>query len=163
MTKSPEGRPTTYGRLWLVSSFELGTVVDRVRDGLVAGAVGAVVGAAPSSVYGVVTGTLEEPALAAGSILVPHEQRPARLVAAAVPVHLGLSLGWGVVLAHLLPRRRPVAEGVLAGLTIAGLDLSIGRRVRRRVEELPLAPQVADHLAYAIAVAWTLSSRRRSP
>jgi len=136
--------------------------VDRVRDGLVAGSVGAVLGAVPSSVYGVSTGTLEEPTLTAGSILLSDEQRAGRLVAAAVPVHLGLSLGWGVILAHLLPRRRPVTEGVLAGLIIAVLDLTMGRHLHRRVAELPLAPQVADHLAYAIAVALTLSWRRGS-
>ncbi len=134
----------------------------RVRDGLVAGSVGAVLGSVPSSVYGVATGTLEKPTLAAGSILLPDEQRADRLAVAAVPVHLGLSLGWGVILAHLLPRRRPVTEGVMAGLTIAVLDLTMGRYVRRRVAELPLAPQVADHLAYAIAVALTLSRRRGS-
>jgi hypothetical protein len=136
--------------------------VGRVRDGLVAGSVGAVLGGVPSSVYGVATGTLEEPTLAAGSMLLPDEQRADRLVAAAVPVHLGLSLGWGVILAHVLPRRRPVTEGVLAGAIIAVVDLMMGRRVRRRVAGLPLAPQVADHLAYAITVALTLCWRRGS-
>lgn len=128
-----------------------------------AGTAGAVVGALPSTLYGLVTGTLLEPTLAAGSILLPDEDAPERLVAAAIPVHLALSVGWGVVLAHVLPRRRPALEGALAGLAIAGLDLGIGGRLRRRVADLPLVPQVADHVAYGLAVGAVLGRRRSRP
>jgi hypothetical protein len=48
----------------------------------------------------------------------------------------------------------------VAGLGIAALDLGIvGRRVPR-IRALPLAPQVADHLAYTETVAVVLARRR---
>ena len=67
---------------------------------------------------------------AAGAMVLPHEKRTAVLLVVAVPVHLALSLGWAVVLAVALPRRAEPAWGVVAGLGIAALDLSvIGRRI----------------------------------
>jgi len=93
-------------------------------------------------------------------MLLPGEERPARLFAAAVPVHLAFSFGWAVVLARVLPRRHTVAAGALAGLAIAALDLGVGRRRFPRVRELQLLPQVADHLAYGAAVGFVLARRR---
>jgi hypothetical protein len=101
-----------------------------------------------------------EAALAAGSILLPDETRRGRLLAAAVPVHLALSLGWGVVLARALPRGPTAAEGAAAGLAIAILDLGVLGRRFARIRALPLAPQLADHVAYGAAVSWVLARRR---
>lgn len=131
-------------------------------DAFVAGAVAAVVSGVPSSAWALATGrSLTEGALAAGSLLLPREQRPAVLVAAAVPVHLTLSIGWALVMTAILPRRRPVAWATLAGLGIAALDLGvIGRRLPR-IRALPQPPQVADHLAYGAAVGVVLELRRR--
>jgi hypothetical protein len=97
--------------------------------------------------------------LAAGSLLLPHETRRRRLLAAAVPVHVALSLGWAVVLARILPRGREVTGGAIGGLGIAALDLGIGARRFPRVRALPLLPQVADHVAYGASVGFVLARR----
>ena len=126
-----------------------------------AGAAGAVVGSVPSTVWALASGGDPlEATVAAGSMLLPGEERRARLFAAAVPVHLAFSFGWAVVLAHVLPRKRTAAAGALAGLGIAALDLGAGRRLFRRVRDLPLLPQVADHLAYGVTVGFVLARRR---
>lgn len=133
-----------------------------VSDAFAAGAVAAVVSGVPSTVWALATGrSLTDGALAAGSLLLPREHRPAVLMAAAVPVHLTLSLGWAFVMAATLPSRRPVGWATLAGLGIAALDLGvIGRRLPR-IRALPQPPQIADHLAYGATVGVVLSRRRR--
>ena len=133
-----------------------------LRDALAAGAAAAILSGAPSTVHAVATGRDPlEAALAAGSIVCAGERRRGRLLVAAVPVHLALSLGWSLVLAAVLPRRRTVACGALAGLCIAALDLGlIGRRFDR-IRALPQLAQVADHLAYGATVGAVLSGRRR--
>jgi hypothetical protein len=133
-----------------------------IADPLVAGAIAAVVSGVPSTVWALATGrSLTEGTLAAGSVLLAREQRPAVLAAAAVPVHLTLSLGWAFVIEALLPRRRPVAWGALAGLGIAALDLGVIGRHHPRIRALPQPPQVADHLAYGATVGLVLDLRRR--
>lgn len=131
-------------------------------DAFLAGTVAAALSGVPSSVWALATGrSLTEGALAAGSLLLPREQRPAVLVAAAVPVHLTLSLGWAFVMTAILPSQRPVAWATLAGLGIAALDLGvIGRRLPR-IRALPQPPQIADHLAYGATVGVVLHLRRR--
>src|SRR5439155_1517772 len=81
----------------------------------------------------------------------PERGTPA-LLAAAVPAHLAVSLGW----AFVLPRRAGVAGGALAGLAIAALDLGVLARWFPRVRALPLGPQVADHVVYGAVVGWAL-------
>ena len=87
-----------------------------------------------------------------------HRRRPPALhLRAGLATHVGLSLGWGAVLGVLLPSRRTVAWGALAGLGIAMLDLAgVGRRFKA-VAALPTAPQVADHLLFGATVGWWLS------
>jgi hypothetical protein len=132
-----------------------------LRDAVAAGGVAAIVSGAPSTVDAVLTGgRVLDGALAAGSIVLPREKRPIRLLLAAGPVHLALSLGWALVLAAALPSRRPIAAGALAGLGIAALDLGIIGRHFDRIRALPLGPQIADHLAYGIAVGAVLRVRR---
>jgi hypothetical protein len=133
-----------------------------IEDALVAGAVAAVVSGAPSTLHAIATRTSPlEATLAAGTLLLPRERRPLALVLAAVPVHLALSLGWALLLAIALPRRRTVPWGAAAGLGIAALDLGVvGRRVPR-IRALPQLPQVLDHVAYGAAVGAVLSLRRR--
>ncbi len=131
-----------------------------VRAGVVAG----LVSGAPSTVYALVTG--EDPlsaTRAAGALLLPGEVRSGRLVGAALPVHAGISLGWGVVLAAVLPRRATVAWGVLAGLAIGALDLNLPGRRTARVRALATAPQVADHVAYGAVAAAVIAHLRRRP
>src|SRR5260370_10595330 len=120
-----------------------------LRAGLRAGAVAGVLSGAPSTLHAVATGRSPIDALrAAGTVIFPDEAAPASLAAAGVVAHGAISLGWGVVLAAVLPRRRAVVWGALAGLAIAGLDLgALGRRWPR-IPALPVVPQVADHLAF---------------
>jgi hypothetical protein len=132
-----------------------------LKDGMAAGAVAAVVSGAPSTLWALAAGgEALEPTLAAGSILLPRERRRARLVAAAVPVHLALSIGWALVLAAVLPRGRAVSAGAAAGLGIAAFDLGLLGRLFPRVQALPLAPQVADHALYGATVGFVLDRRR---
>jgi hypothetical protein len=132
------------------------------EDALIAGAVAALVGSLPSTLWSL--GAARDPleaTLAAGSVVLPGEHRRGRLVAAAAPVHLSLSLGWALVLTRLLPRGHEVARGAAAGLGIAALDLGIARRRFPRVRALPMLPQLADHLAYGATVGYVLARRRR--
>jgi hypothetical protein len=132
-----------------------------VRDALAAGAVAGVVSGAPSTIHALLTRRPPlEATLAAGSLLLPREQRPARLLLAAIPVHTALSLGWAAALTGLLPRRGTIAAAAVAGLAIAALDLGLVGRRFPRVRALPAVPQVADHLAYALTVASLLARRR---
>ena len=101
----------------------------------------------PSTVHALATGRDPlEATLAAGSILLPRERRRGRLLAAAAPVHLGLSLGWTVALDRTGVRGAPA--GALAGLAIAALDLGLAGRRFPGVRALPLGPQLADHVAF---------------
>ena len=130
-------------------------------DAAVAGAVAAVLSGAPSTAHALLTGADPfEASLAAGTLLLPSERRASRLLPAALAAHGALSLGWAVVLAVVLPRRRTVAWSLPAGLGIAALDLGVVGRRYPRIRALPLAPQVLDHLAYAAAVGSVLSRRR---
>ena len=135
---------------------------ETVRDAIAAGSVAAVASGAPSTLYTVLTrGSLLEPALAAGTLLLPRERRPARLLLAAAPVHVALSLGWALVLTAALPAKRTTALGALAGLGIAALDLGVIGRRYPRIRALPQLAQVADHLAYGTTVGAVLRTRRR--
>jgi hypothetical protein len=93
-------------------------------------------------------------------LLLPREQRTVRLLLAAVPVHFAISTAWGVVLAAVLPRRRTVLAGALDGLAIAALDIGLVGRRFPRMRELPLVPQLVDHVAFGAAVGAVLSRRR---
>ena len=100
--------------------------------------------------------------MAAGTLLLPRETRASRLLPAAALAHASLSLGWAFVLALLLPRRRLLLWSTVYGLAIAALDLGVIGRHFPRIRALPLAPQVADHLAYAWTVGLVLRARRRT-
>ena len=126
-----------------------------------AGLVGAAVSGVPSTV---ITLARREPLLdgarAAGAIVLPRETRTPVLLAAAVPVHLGLSLGWAAVISQL-PRQRAIF-GALAGLAIASVDLGlIGRRIPA-IRALPQKRQWADHVAYGLSVSYILNRTQRS-
>ncbi|HEY7594454.1 MAG TPA: hypothetical protein VH969_14985 [Actinophytocola sp.] len=130
--------------------------------GVKAGLVAAVLSGAPSTVHALVTG--QDPLAAtraAGAMLLPREQRAIPLLAAAVPVHLALSLGWGVVLAAVLPRRHTTAWGAAAGLAIAALDLRVPGRRTARIRELRMKPQVADHVTFGITAGAAIAELRR--
>jgi hypothetical protein len=120
----------------------------------------ALLSGAPSTLYALASGRDPlEATLAAGSILLPGETRRTRLVAAAVPVHLALSLGWAVALERA--GVRGARRGALAGLAIGGVDLSVAARVLPRIRALPLLPQLADHAAYGAVAGHMLARARR--
>jgi len=101
----------------------------------------------PSTVHALATGRDPlEAALAAGSVLLPRDASRVRLVAAAVPVHVVLSLGWTLALDRA--GVRTARGGALAGLAIATLDLGVAGHAFPRVRALPLGPQLADHAAF---------------
>ncbi len=107
----------------------------------------------PSTAHALATGRDPlEAAYAAGTILLPGETRPQRLLAAAVPVHLGISIAWTVALDRA--GVRGAARGAVAGVAIAALDLGLVGRHFPRIRALPVVPQLADHAAFgAIAAA----------
>jgi hypothetical protein len=114
----------------------------------------------PSTLHALATGRDPlEATVAAGSILLPGETRRTRLLAAAVPVHLALSLGWALALDRA--GVRGARRGALTGLAIGVVDLSLAARVLPRIRALPLLPQLADHVVYA-AVAGHVLARARA-
>jgi hypothetical protein len=135
----------------------------RWADALAAGLIAAVASGAPSTAW---TLARREPLLeagrAAGSLLLRRERAgDLALLAAAVPVHLALSLGWAAVLERAVPRGRELPGSVLGGLVIAALDLGvIAPRWAPRVRALPQGRQCADHVAFGLAVGVVLQRRR---
>jgi hypothetical protein len=135
-----------------------------LRAGLRAGAVAGVLSGAPSTVHALATRRSPIDALrAAGTLLLADDAPPTALTAAGVVAHGAISLGWGVVLAAVLPRRQAVVWGALAGVAIAGLDLGVLGRRWPRIRALPTVPQVADHVAFGalVGAVFSRAGRRR--
>lgn len=123
-----------------------------------AAAAAAALSGIPSTAHALVTGRDPlEATLAAGSLLLPRETRRARLIAAAVPVHLALSLGWTVALDRA--GVRGARAGAAAGLAVAALDLGVVGRRLPRIRALPLLPQLADHAAFGAVAALLLDAQ----
>jgi hypothetical protein len=139
------------------------TLTVALADALPAGVAGAVLSGVPSTAWTLLRGdSLLDGATAAGSILLPRDRRTLPLLAAAVPVHLALSLGWAVVLSTAVPRGREVSGAVAGALAIAALDLGLVARRFPHVRALPQGRQWADHVAYGLAVGAVLRIRRRA-
>ena len=131
-----------------------------MRDALHAGLVAAVVSGAPSTAIALARGDdVLDGARAAGTLLLPRETRTLPLLAAAIPVHLALSLGWAVVLERVVPRGREPLGCLLGGLAVAALDLGVVGRRLPRIRALPQGRQWADHAAYGLAVGLVLRHR----
>lgn len=136
---------------------------EAIADGVAAAAVAAVGSGVPSTLHALLVGTSPlDATLAAGTLLLRDETRPRRLLLAAVPAHLGISLSWGVLMGVALPQRSTVAAGALSGLAIAAFDLGVLASRFPRIHALPLWPQVADHLAYGTIVGMVVTRRRRA-
>jgi hypothetical protein len=72
--------------------------------------------------------------------------------------HVAITVFWTAVLAVVLPKRRPVLEGVIAGAGIAALDLGIVGRRFPEIGALDAGPQVLDHLAFGVVASVVLAS-----
>lgn len=89
---------------------------------------------------------------AAGRMLAPRTDSPLTLLLAAGAAHGALTLGWTAVL-----RRLPggAVRGAGYGAAIAALDLGLARVVGgarfAAINELPVLPQVADHVVFGVA------------
>jgi hypothetical protein len=130
-------------------------------DAVAAGLVAAALSGAPSTLVTLARGEdLLESGLAAGSILLGEHAPAPLLLAAALPVHVALSVGWAGVLAAAVPRGREIEGGALGGLAIAALDLLVIGRRFPRVRALPQGRQWADHLAFGLIVGAVLKARR---
>jgi hypothetical protein len=133
-----------------------------VRDGLRAGTVAAIVSGFPSTFSALaMRHDPLEASLAAGSLLLPREERRDRFIAAAIPVHLAISGFWGVVLAATLPHRRTMSAGAVAGVAIGVFDLMVIGKRFPRIRVLPVIPQLADHIAFGLTVAWMLQGSEK--
>ena len=133
-----------------------------MRDGLAAGAAGALLSGIPSSLLTLARGDdLLASTRAVGRALFPTNDDDFVLLPAGVVGHVAISLGWGVVLEAVLPRRRTVLAGALAGLAIAALDLRVVGRRLPAIRRLPLRRQVLDHVAYGAVVGAVLIRRPR--
>ncbi len=125
-----------------------------------AGLAGAALSGVPSTVVTLARGEdLLDGVRAAGAIVLPRETRTPVLLAAAVPVHLALSLGWAAVLDAA--DAGPVS-GLALGLVIAALDLEVIGRRFPAIRALPQGRQWADHAAYGLVVGQWLRRRRGS-
>jgi hypothetical protein len=92
---------------------------------------------------------LLEATRAAGTLIPPGEPG---LVRGAI-AHCGVSLVCGELLACALPRRRSALCGAGAGLGIGVVNLlGLGRRYAA-IRALPLAPQLADNVAFGVIFA----------
>ena len=131
---------------------------DILDDALRAGPPAALLSGLPSTAYALLRKRDPfEATVAAGSILLPREPRRERLLVAAIPVHLVLSALWTVAIAVVLPRRNTLAEGTLAGLVIAAVDLGVIGSRFPRIRALEAGPQIADHIAFGIIAAAVLA------
>jgi hypothetical protein len=118
-----------------------------------AGFVAALLGGVPSTVDALVRGDDPLESTRAIGTIVTSSNKDSTLLLAAVPVHLGISMFWAAVIARLLPARRRLLLGALTGAGIAVFDLRVLGRSFPRIRALPLAPQIADHIAFAMIVA----------
>lgn len=132
-----------------------------ITETLQAAVVGGTLSGAPSTMHAVLTGA--DPlaaARAAGNIVLPMDAGRGQLLAAGAAAHSVISLFWASVLVQVLPRRRAVAWGALAGLGIAALDLGLLARRFPLIRALPAAPQWADHVAFGALVGAVITARR---
>ena len=124
-----------------------------LRNTVIAAALAGILSGIPSTVWAFVAGTDPwEATIAAGAVVVGTDAPFASLISAATVVHGSMSLFWAGVLCASLPRRRPIAWGVIAGALIAVLDILIIGRFLPAIRDLAFLPQLADHLMFGAVV-----------
>jgi hypothetical protein len=128
------------------------SLLTTVADGVAAGAAGALLSGAPSTIVTLIRG---------GDVLESTRAVGRGSLIAGGAAHVAISLGWGVLLAAALPQRHTVLAGAAAGVAIAGLDLGVVGRRLPAIRALDWRPQLLDHIAYG-AIVGAVVSRRRS-
>ena len=81
-----------------------------------------------------------------------------RSVVRGLLAHVAITVWWTAVLDRVLPKRRPVVEGAIAGLAIAALDLGVIGRRYPAIRALDAGPQVLDHIAFGVVAATALAA-----
>jgi len=127
---------------------------DVIRAAVVAGTLSGV----PSTLHAVLRWDSPLGATRAAGTLLGRPSAVRGLVA-----HGLISLGWAAVLARMLPRRRPVLAGAVAGGLIAVVDLGVAGRRFPAIRALPVVPQVLDHLAFGALIGIVLDRRALRP
>jgi hypothetical protein len=130
-------------------------------DGIVAGTVAGLLSGAPSMVHALLTGReLTASTRAVAGLVGLTRAAPPMQLAAGAAIHAALSIGWGITGAFALPRRYTIAVAALAGLGVGAVNLGIGRRRVPALRALPLAPQLADHVAFGAIAGAVIAARR---
>jgi hypothetical protein len=96
-----------------------------------------------------VVGYVRDATCAVGTLVPPG--RPGLLRGSLV--HLGISVLCGEALARVLPQTHSVGWGAAAGLTIGVINVGIIGRQFPSIKAFPLAPQLADNLAFGVVFA----------
>ena len=132
-----------------------------LRDLALAWMVATLFSGAPSTLHALASGAdVLQATRAAGQMLLPHVTDTARLFAAAALVHPVVSLFWTAVFERVLPHRHVMWWATAGALAVAALDLGlIAPFAFPAVAALPVAPQVADHLAWGALLGGTLQWR----
>ena len=92
---------------------------------------------------------VQEATSAIGTLVPPG--RPGLLRGALI--HVGISALCGEGLARTLPRRHSVAWAAGAGLVLGVINVGVIGRRFPAIRALPLAPQLADHVAFGVVFA----------
>ena len=107
--------------------------------------------------------------LTPGGLFVGRDAWIGTQIFATIVVHGGLSVFWAGVLCALLPKRRPVINGIGAAFSIAVLDLLVIAHAFPAVHSLVFLhrsldsfwPWLADHLVFGAVVGTVVAFRRR--
>jgi hypothetical protein len=72
--------------------------------------------------------------------------------------HAAITVFWTAVLAVVLPRRRPVVEGAVAGAAIGVVGICVIGRRYPDIAALDPVPQLLDNVAYGVVASVVLAS-----
>lgn len=114
--------------------------------------IASLVSGAPSTLHSILRDEDPLESRAIGSIVVRSDDH-GRLLLVAIPIHIAVSIGWAIIFSYLLPVRRRVLSGMAFGSGVAYINLRLVGRAFPRIYALPLAPQIADHIAFGAVVA----------
>lgn len=144
-----------------VDSLRIGST-NWLANTMIAAILAGILSGIPSTAWAFAAGTDPwEATVAAGAAVVGTDAPFGRLLAAAAVAHCTMSCFWAGVLCALLPARRTVFWGVIAGGLIALLDILFIGRFIPSIRALAFLPQLADHLMFGAVVGASIRFRRR--